>query len=300
MKSLGILLASVVWVLSWLAAPAAWWLDSKILDEQAFAESMAQVLQIQDVDTEISNRTTAEVMISARTFVEQRAPMFSGQADFVLTRAEPVVSSLVTKAVNSQPGQKAMLSVATQMHNVFLAWLESDTLGRPGLQADLQTGQATLDVDQMLQGQRVTVGPVSVPLDALDIPGISVPVPLPPDWMRLPLNVVRGALIPSLIAAAAAGLALVWLDRWRLRTLAVVAMVTAAICGSAALFIRGTWTLSGAGDADWTITRAIGELMVTPWVTAYVWVVVAMAVLATVGFVTDSVRGRRGRAAVDS
>lgn len=300
MRTLGVLLAAVVWVLAWLAAPAAWWLDSKILDEQAFADSMEQVLQIQDVDTEISNRTTAEVMNSARTFVEDRAPFLSGQADFVLTRAEPVVSSLVNKAVNSQPGQKAMLSVATQMHNVFLAWLDSDTLGRPGLQADLESGQATLDVDQMLQGQRVTVGPVSVPLDALDVPGINVPVPLPPDWMRVPLNLVRGALIPSLIAAAAAGVALVWLDRWRMRTLAIVAVVTAAVCGAAALFIRATWTLSGAGEADWTITRAIGELMVTPWVTAYGWVVAAMALIAVIGFGTDSVRGRRARAAVDS
>ena len=70
-----------------------------------------------------------------------------------------------------------MLGVATQAHNAFLAWLDGDSLGQPGLSADLDTGEARIDLDEMLVGEVVQVGPLDIPLDALDLPGLNVPVP---------------------------------------------------------------------------------------------------------------------------
>ena len=287
MRVLGILLAALVWICGWLIAPASWWLNERILDEQAFAASMQQVLEIEDVDAQITDRATAQVMDDARAFVDRTVPFLSDQAGFLLDRAEPTVSGLVNKAVNSQPGERAMLGVAVEVHNTFLAWLDEDTLGRPGLQADLREGQATFDIDQLLADQTVQVGPLEIPLDALDLPGLQVPVPLPPDWMRLPINLVRGALLPALIGIALAGAALVALDRGRTRALAVVSGMTAVMCGVTILFIRASWTLSGADSADWTITRAIGELMVRPWITAYLWVIAGMLLLAVGGLLWD-------------
>ncbi|MEZ5185801.1 MAG: hypothetical protein R2720_08650 [Candidatus Nanopelagicales bacterium] len=279
MRAIGILGAALIWILCWLIAPASWWLNARLLDEQAFADSMTQVLQIEDVDSEITTRATARVMTDARDFVQRNAPLVSDQVDFLLDRAEPTVADVVSKAVNSQPGEKAMLATAVETHNVLLAWLDQDTLGRPGLQADLDTGHATLDLDQMLAGQAVTLGPVRIPLDALDVPGIAVPVPLPPDWMRTPINLLRWAFIPALIGIGGSGIALVLLSSARLRVLAVVSALTAVVCGGAAALISSAWALSGADSADWTLTRAISALLVRPWITAYLWIVVAMVVI---------------------
>jgi hypothetical protein len=294
-RAFGIVAATGVWVLCWLVAPAAWWLNERILDEEAFAASMQAVLRIEQVDTEITNRTTAQVMDDARGFVDRTVPLLSSQADALLDRVEPTVAGLVNKAVNSQPGERAMLGVATQAHNVFLAWLDADALGRPGLQADLDEGRATFDADLLVEGQSVTLGPVTIPLDALDLPGLTVPVPLPPDWMRTPINLLRSALLPAAIGIVLTGLALVALDRGRLRALAAASAITAAGCTVAIVLIRATWTLSGADSADWTLTRAIGELMVRPWITAYLWVIAGMLVLAVVGFVADRRRLVGGR-----
>lgn len=296
MRAFGIVVATLAWIVCWLIAPASWWLNEKILDEQAFRATMTEVLQIQDVDTEITNRATAQVMNDARSWVDTTVPLFSSQADFLLDKAQPTVSSLVNKAVNSQPGEKAMLGMASQVHNVFLAWLEEDTLGQPGLSADLGEGQATFDFDQMMAGEVVSLGPFDIPLDALDLPGISVPVPLPPDWMRVPLTLVRDALVPAIIGIVVCGIGLVLLDRGRTRALGVAAGVTALVTGGAALFLQSTWSLSGADSVDWTITRAIGELMVRPWITAYVLVIVAMVALAVISLIVDRIVVIRRRA----
>lgn len=290
MKAVGTVAATAVWVCCWLIAPASWWLNERILDEQWFETAMIKVLQIEDVDREITDRATAQVMQDARTFVAENVPFLSTPADALLERAEPTVSGVVNSAVNSQPGQKMMLGVATQAHNAFLAWLDGDSLGQPGLSADLDTGEARIDLDEMLVGEVVQVGPLDIPLDALDLPGLNVPVPLPPDWMRAPLNFVRAAFLPALVGIAVSAVALVLLDRPRLRLLAVASGLTALVCGVTAALIQSTWTLSGADSADWTITRAIGELMVRPWITAYVWVIVAMIVIAVGAVVWDRYR----------
>ncbi|HRY10874.1 MAG TPA: hypothetical protein P5544_12960 [Candidatus Nanopelagicales bacterium] len=290
MKAVGTVAATAVWVCCWLIAPASWWLNERILDEQWFETAMIKVLQIEDVDREITDRATAQVMQDARTFVAENVPFLSTPADALLERAEPTVSGVVNSAVNSQPGQKMMLGVATQAHNAFLAWLDGDSLGQPGLSADLDTGEARIDLDEMLAGEVVQVGPLDIPLDALDLPGLNVPVPLPPDWMRAPLNFVRAAFLPALVGIAVSAVALVLLDRPRLRLLAVASGLTALVCGVTAALIQSTWTLSGADSADWTITRAIGELMVRPWITAYVWVIVAMIVIAVGAVVWDRYR----------
>ncbi len=290
MKVLGLIVATLVWVVCWVVAPASWWLNERILDEQAFDASMREVLQIEEVDAQITDRATAEVLAGARGFVQRTVPFVAPQADLLLDAAQPTVSGLVNKAVNSQPGEKAMLGVANEVHNVFLAWLDEDTLGQPGLEADLDAGQATFDLDEMLAGEVLSLGPVEIPLDAVDVPGLSVPVPLPPDWMRVPLNLVRSALVPALLLAAASGVGLVLLQRGRLRALAIACALTALVCGTVALVIRSTWTLSGADSADWTITRAIGELMVTPWITAYVWVIVSMVVVGVICLLVDRYR----------
>lgn len=282
MRVLGILLAALVWISCWLIAPASWWLNETILDEQAFAASMQEVLQIEDVDTEITNRATAQVMADARAFVDRTVPLLSTQADALLDRAEPTVQGLVNQAVNSQPGERVMLGLAAEVHNTFLAWLDEDTLGRPGLQADLSQGRAVLDVDELLAGQTVQLGPLVIPLDALNLPGLQVPVPLPPDWMRLPVNLLRSAFVPAVIGMVVAAGALIALDRGRTRALAVVSGLTAVICAIAVAVIQSSWTLTGADSAQWTITRAIGELMVRPWVTAYLYVIGGM-VLVTIG-----------------
>jgi hypothetical protein len=279
---LGILLAALVWISCWLIAPASWWLNETILDEQAFAASMQEVLQIEDVDTEITNRATAQVMADARAFVDRTVPLLSTQADALLDRAEPTVQGLVNQAVNSQPGERVMLGLAAEVHNTFLAWLDEDTLGMPGLQADLSQGRAVLDVDELLAGQTVQLGPLVIPLDALNLPGLQVPVPLPPDWMRLPVNLLRSAFVPAVIGMVVAAGALIALDRGRTRALAVVSGLTAVICAIAVAVIQSSWTLTGADSAQWTITRAIGELMVRPWVTAYLYVIGGM-VLVTIG-----------------
>lgn len=280
MRAAGIAVATVVWILGWLVAPASWWLNERVLDEQWFEQAMTRVLQIEDVDREITDRTTAQVLTSARDFVSRNVPALAGPVDSLLDRAEPAVAAAVGSAVDSQPGQRVLLEASTQVHNAFLAWLDSDSLGQPGLSADLDSGQAHIDLDELLAGRTAGVGPVQIPLDALNLPGLNVPVPLPPDWMRLPINVVRAAFLPALVAIVAAGAGLLALGRPRQRPLLVASGLTALTCGGAALLIHASWTLSGADSADWTLTRAIGELMVRPWITAYVWVMVAMAVIA--------------------
>lgn len=287
MRALGIVTATLVWMACWVIAPASWWLNEKILDEQAFRSSMVQILQIENVDTEITDRATAQVMQDARTWVASTVPVFTSQADFLLDRAEPTVAGVVNKAVNSQPGERVMLGMASQMHNVFVAWLEQDSLGQPGLQADLGEGQARFDVDELLAGETVSLGPVDVPLDALDLPGLNVPVPLPPDWMRTPLVLVRDALLPSILLIVASAIALVALDRGRTRALAVASGVTALIVAGAALLLKGTWTVSGADSADWTIARAVGQLLVSPWITAYTVVAAGMAGLCAISLIVD-------------
>lgn len=296
MRVFGIVVATLVWIACWLIAPASWWLNEKILDEQAFRQTMTQVLQIENVDTEITNRATGQVMDDARSWVDSNVPVFSSQADFLLDKAQPTVSSLVNKAVNSQPGEKAMLGMASEVHNVFVAWLEQDTLGRPGWEADLSEGEAHFDVDELLAGQKVSVGPFDVPLDALNLPGLTVPVPLPPAWMRTPLTLLRDAMIPSIVGIAVCAVLLVLLERGRTRALAVAAGVTALVVGGAALFLQSTWSLSGADSADWTVTRAIGQLMVQPWITAYVIVVAVMVGLAVIALVIDRMLVVRRRA----
>jgi len=283
----GIVTATLVWIACWLIAPASWWLNERILDEQAFRATMTEILQIENVDAEITDRATAQVMQDARTWVADTVPLFATQADFLLDRAEPTVAGLVNGAVNSQPGERAMLGMATQIHNVFVAWLEQDSLGQPGLQADLGQGEANFDLDELLAGETVSLGPVEVPLDALDLPGLSVPVPLPPDWMRTPLVLVRDALLPSVLVMAASAVALVALDRGRTRALAVASGVTAVILAGAALLLKSTWTVSGADSADWTITRAVGELLVAPWITAYVVVGASLAGLCVISLIVD-------------
>lgn len=287
MRAVGIVTATLVWIACWLIAPASWWLNERILDEQAFRATMTEILQIENVDAEITDRATAQVMQDARTWVADTVPLFATQADFLLDRAEPTVAGLVNGAVNSQPGERAMLGMATQIHNVFVAWLEQDSLGQPGLQADLGQGEANFDLDELLAGETVSLGPVEVPLDALDLPGLSVPVPLPPDWMRTPLVLVRDALLPSVLVMAASAVALVALDRGRTRALAVASGVTAVILAGAALLLKSTWTVSGADSADWTITRAVGELLVAPWITAYVVVGAALAGLCVISLIVD-------------
>ncbi len=296
MRAFGIVVATLAWIAAWLVAPASWWLNEKILDEQAFRATMVQVLQIENVDTEITNRATAQVMDDARAWVADTVPLFSSQADFLLDKAQPTVSSLVNKAVNSQPGEKAMLGMATSVHTVFVAWLNEDTLGQPGLDADLSEGQAHFDFDELMAGESVSLGPFDIPLDALDLPGLSVPVPLPPDWMRLPLTLVRDALIPAIIAIVVCGVGLVLLDRGRTRALTVASGVTALVTGGAALFLQSTWSLSGADSVDWTISRAVGQLMVQPWITAYVLVVAVMVGLAVVSLIVDRIVVLRRRA----
>ena len=55
--------------------------------------------------------------------------------------------SLLDQAIAHGAGEttavevRAMLGLATQAHNIFLAWLDEDALGRPGLQADLDEGR---------------------------------------------------------------------------------------------------------------------------------------------------------------
>ena len=287
MRAVGIVTATLVWIACWLIAPASWWLNEKILDEQAFRATMTEILQIENVDAEITDRATAQVMQDARTWVAETVPLFATQADFLLDRAEPTVAGLVNGAVNSQPGERVMLGMATQIHNVFVAWLEQDSLGQPGLQADLGQGEASFDLDELLAGETVTLGPVEVPLDALDLPGLSVPVPLPPDWMRTPLVLVRDALLPSILVMAGSAVALVALDRGRTRALAVASGVTAVIVAGAALLLKSTWTVSGADSADWTITRAVSQLLVAPWISAYVVVGAALAGLCVISLIVD-------------
>ena len=287
MRAVGIVTATLVWMACWLIAPASWWLNEKILDEQAFRATMTEILQIENVDAEITDRATAQVMQDARTWVADTVPLVASQADFLLDAAEPTVAGLVNGAVNSQPGERAMLGMATQVHNVFVAWLEQDSLGQPGLQADLGQGEASFDLDELLAGETVSLGPVEVPLDALDLPGLSVPVPLPPDWMRTPLVLVRDALLPSILVMVASAVALVALDRGRTRALAVASGVTAVIVAGAALLLKSTWTVSGADSADWTITRAVGQLLVAPWITAYVVVGAALAGLCVISLIVD-------------
>lgn len=108
-----------------------------------------------------------------------------------------------------------MLAVSRQAHGVFLAWLNHDSLGPPGLQADLATGQARLDLDELLVGQHIGIGPLQVPMDGLDLPGLGVPVPLPPDWLRIPLTWLRAAPLPALIGIALAAAAMLTLERPR-------------------------------------------------------------------------------------
>ena len=287
MRAVGIVTATLVWMACWLIAPASWWLNEKILDEQAFRATMTEILQIENVDAEITDRATAQVMQDARTWVADTVPLFASQADFLLDAAEPTVAGLVNGAVNSQPGERAMLGMATQVHNVFVAWLEQDSLGQPGLQADLGQGEASFDLDELLAGETVSLGPVEVPLDALDLPGLSVPVPLPPDWMRTPLVLVRDALLPSILVMAGSAVALVALDRGRTRALAVASGVTAVIVAGAALLLKSTWTVSGADSADWTITRAVSQLLVAPWISAYVVVGAALAGLCVISLIVD-------------
>ena len=287
MRAVGIVTATLVWMACWLIAPASWWLNEKILDEQAFRATMTEILQIENVDAEITDRATAQVMQDARTWVADTVPLFASQADFLLDAAEPTVAGLVNGAVNSQPGERAMLGMATQVHNVFVAWLEQDSLGQPGLQADLGQGEASFDLDELLAGETVSLGPVEVPLDALDLPGLSVPVPLPPDWMRTPLVLVRDALLPSVLVMAASAVALVAFDRGRTRALAVASGVTAVILAGAALLLKSTWTVSGADSADWTITRAVSQLLVAPWISAYVVVGAALAGLCVISLIVD-------------
>ena len=296
MKALGIVAATLVWLVCWLIAPASWWVNEKILDEQSFQASMVKVLQIENVDTVITDRATAQVMDDARGFVARTAPIFSAQADFLLDKAQPTVSGLVNKAVNSQPGERAMLAMSSQMHNAFVAWLDEDTLGRPGLEADLNEGEARFDLDELLAGQSLSLGPLSVPLDALNLPGLTVPFPLPPDWMRLPLTLLRGALVPALLGIVVCGALLVVLERGRLRALAVASGITAIIVGVAALFLRGGWAVSGGDDPEWTITRAVGELLVQPWITAYALVAGGLALLCIGSLAADRMVVRRRRA----
>lgn len=296
MKALGIVAATLVWLVCWLIAPASWWVNEKILDEQSFQASMVKVLQIENVDTVITDRATAQVMDDARGFVARTAPIFSAQADFLLDKAQPTVSGLVNKAVNSQPGERAMLAMSSQMHNAFVAWLDEDTLGRPGLEADLNEGEARFDLDELLAGQSLSLGPLSVPLDALNLPGLTVPFPLPPDWMRLPLTLLRGALVPALLGIVVCGALLVVLERGRLRALAVASGITAMIVGVAALFLRGGWAVSGGDDPEWTITRAVGELLVQPWITAYAVVAGGLALLCIGSLAADRMVVRRRRA----
>lgn len=144
---------------------------------------MLNVLLTDDVDRRIAARASSQVIEQTRRFVHDAAPAFAAGADALIDQAEPVVTELVGKAVNSQPGEGAMLAVSRQAHGVFLAWLNHDSLGPPGLQADLATGQARLDLDELLVGQHIGIGPLQVPMDGLDLPGLGVPVPLPPDWL---------------------------------------------------------------------------------------------------------------------
>lgn len=290
MRAAGIAVATIVWILGWLVAPASWWLNERVLDEQWFADAMTRVLQIEDVDREITDRTTAQVLTSARDFVSRNVPALAGPVDSLLDTAEPAVAAAVGSAVDSQPGQRLLLGASTQAHNAFLAWLDADSLGQPGLSADLESGQAQIDLDELLAGKTAGVGPVQIPLDGLDLPGLNVPVPLPPDWLRVPINIVRAAFLPALLGIAAGGTGLLILGRPRQRPLLVASGLTALTCGGAALLIQSGWTLSGADSADWTLTRAIGELMVKPWVTAYAWVVVGMVAITVGALLWDRYR----------
>lgn len=287
MKRAGTVCAVLVWIACWLIAPASWWFTTQVLDETAFTATMQRALLTEDLDGQITARATSQVIDQTRRFVHDTLPMVSAGVDALLERAEPAVTELVGSAVSSEPGERAMLGVSRQAHAAFLAWLDEDSLGRPGLQADLGAGEARFDLDELLTGQHIGVGPLQVPLDALDLPGLAVPVPLPPDWMRIPLTLLRSSLIPALVGIALSAAALVALDRPRLRALAVASGTTAVLCGAAIMFARISWRLSGADSVDWPIARALGALLVDPLLATYAWVAAAMAALTVVALLWD-------------
>ena len=280
MRGLAITAAAVVWILSWLLAPASWWLNERALDEQWFAGAMTRVLEIDDVDREITDRATAQVLDSTRDYLSRYVPFLASQTDALLDMAQPTVTAVVGGAVNSQPGQKATLALTVEVHNAFLGWLDHDTLGRPGLEADLASGHARFDLDDLLAGHTVNLGPVEIPLGALDLPGLTVPVPLPPDWLRTPINLTRAAFWPAVIGIAASAAALLVLDRRRPRALGIACAVTALGCGASALLLQSTWAVSGADSADWTLTRFLAEMLIRPLLTAYFWSFMAMTLSA--------------------
>ena len=65
-----------------------------------------QVLQIEDVDREITDRATAQVMQDARTFVAENVPFLSTPADALLERAEPTVSGWSTAPSTHSPARR--------------------------------------------------------------------------------------------------------------------------------------------------------------------------------------------------
>ncbi|HQR78756.1 MAG TPA: hypothetical protein PLT68_00905 [Actinomycetota bacterium] len=287
MRTLGALAAALVWTACWLILPASWWFNTRILDEDAFTGTMRQALLNDGVQQQITARATSQVIDQTRRFLHTTLPAVSVGTDALLVQAEPVVTGLVGEAVASKPGEQAMLATSRQAHAFFLAWLDQDSLGQPGLRTDLGEGTARFDLDELLTGQHISIGPLQVPLDVLDLPGLDVPVPMPPDWMRIPLTVLRWAWIPALTGIALSTAALLALGPRRLRGLAIASGSTAVLCAGSVVFAQNFPALSGSGSSDAGITIGVLTPLVQPLLTAYAWLTAAMAMVAVLAWLGD-------------
>lgn len=285
MRSAVLGVAGVVWTLAWLIVPTSWWVQARVLDADAFQATVERALQVEDVDTDITNRITAEAVEATKQFVAKTFPQFSGQATAMLDLAGPTIAALVNSGVNSPTGERVLVSMAGGMHDVFVAWVDEQPVGRPGLQADFEDGRVELDVDELMAGENFSVGPLNVAFDRMDLPVLSVPIMLPPEWMRAPVQAVRDALVPALLAAALSATLLVGLGRGSLRAITAASVSAAAACGVAVGVIAVSWRASAA--SDWTITRELVALLVRPWVVAYLWVIVALLLVAAAGWALD-------------
>jgi hypothetical protein len=98
------------------------------------------------------------------------------------------------------------------------------------VQADFGKDRVERDADELVAGQGFSVGPSDIAFDSLDLPTLSAPIALPPDWMRAPLQAVRDALVSALLTAAACAALLIGLERGRLRALAAASVTAAAAC----------------------------------------------------------------------
>jgi hypothetical protein len=285
MRRAVLVVAGVIWTLAWLVVPTSWWVQAHVLDADAFEATVEHALQVEDVDTDITNRITAEAVEATKQFVAQTFPQFAGHATAMFDLAGTTIAGLVNAGVNSPTGERVLVSMAAGMHEVFVAWVDEAPVGRPGLQADFDEGRVELDVDEFVAGEDFSVGPFDVAFDNLDLPVLSVPIALPPEWMRAPVQVARDALLPALLGVTLSGALLVGLGRGSLRAVAAASLSAAAACAVALGVIAVSWRASSA--SDWAITRELTTLLVRPWVVAYVWVIAGMLLVAVAGWAWD-------------